>query len=141
MPAELYSIREAAEAFGVPVSTLRYYDDIALVPASARRARVRCYDRAALARLAYVLLWRSDAMLSVERTMAIVSSADRDHRNELIGRSLADLDDRIARLTRARNTLERMTNCPDDDPVGCIVTGARIRREVDAALFSIGAEA
>jgi hypothetical protein len=38
MSAGLYSIGEAAEAFQVPVSTLRYYDDIGLVSASVRRS-------------------------------------------------------------------------------------------------------
>lgn len=134
MTPELYSIGEAAEAFQVPVSTLRYYDDIGLVSASVRRSRVRFYDRAALARLAYVLLWRLDGMLSVEHTTAIVASTNSKHRNELIERSRDELNDRIVRLSRARDTLDHMRNCPDDDPVTCIVTGARIRRQVDAAL-------
>jgi hypothetical protein len=47
----LYSITEVSKAFATPVSTLRYYDDIGLVPASCRRSRIRHYDHPALRRL------------------------------------------------------------------------------------------
>jgi DNA-binding transcriptional MerR regulator len=134
MSAGPYSIGEAAEAFQVPVSTLRYYDDIGLVTASVRRSRVRYYDRVALARLAYVLLWRFDGMLSVEYTTEIVASASGQQRNQLIERWRAELDDRITRLGRARETLDHMLNCSEDDPISCVVGGARIRGQVDAAL-------
>jgi hypothetical protein len=95
---------------------------------------VRYYDRAALARLAYVLLWRFDGMLSVEYTTAIVASANGQHRNELIERCRDELDDRITRLGRARGTLDHMLNCSEDDPIRCAVGGGRIRRQVDVAL-------
>ena len=60
------SIAEVASAFGLPISTLRYYDKIGPVPVSHRRSRVRCYDRAALRRLMYVRLCHIDAALSIK---------------------------------------------------------------------------
>ena len=41
MGERLYSISDVAEAFELPVSTLRYYDEIGLVTATTRRSRVR----------------------------------------------------------------------------------------------------
>ncbi|MFH9754892.1 MerR family transcriptional regulator [Streptomyces griseus] len=53
---DLYSISEVAEAFGLTVATLRFYEERGLVRHSERRGRVRYYRRADLAQLAYAQL-------------------------------------------------------------------------------------
>ena len=68
------SITEVSTAFGLPISTLRYYDKIGLVPATQRRSTVRCYGYTALLRLAYVQLWHGDGTLSIQQTQATLSS-------------------------------------------------------------------
>lgn len=131
---QLYSISTVAAAFEVPVSTLRYYDEIGLVPAPYRRSRVRHYDRRALERLAYVQLWRRDGMLSIEHTLAIMGSVRRDQRNELLDRGRAELADRIRRLQDAADMLSHLKRCPKDDHLACPVTSAYVADRVDAAL-------
>jgi DNA-binding transcriptional MerR regulator len=129
-----YSISQVATAFEVPVSTLRYYDELGLVPSTSRRSRVRHYDVAALRRLAYIQLWRLDGMLSIEHTTEIVASLGRQHRNELLARSRDELDDRIRRLTEARDMLTHMMRCPIDDHLTCPVIGTYLAQRVDLAL-------
>jgi DNA-binding transcriptional MerR regulator len=131
----LYSITAVAAAFDVPVSTLRYYDEIGLVPASHRRSRVRHYDHRDLLRLAYVQLWRLDAMLGVEHTSAIIASNNTERRNELLRRSRAELAERIRRLREADEVLAHMMHCPIDDyeecPVLLTYLGERVRAALD----------
>ncbi|WP_064742967.1 MerR family transcriptional regulator [Pseudonocardia spinosispora] len=135
MPAEkLYSITAVAAAFGVPVSTLRYYDEIGLVPASQRRSTVRHYDRAALEQLAYVQLWRIDGMLSIEHTAAIIASTDHEQRNDLLRRSREELAERIHGLQQAHDMLDHMTKCTEDDHASCPVIGTYLDERVEVAL-------
>lgn len=131
---QLYSIGDVAAAFDVAVSTLRYYDEIGLVPAPHRRAKVRYYDRHALELLAYVQLWRLDGMLTIEQTSAILASTNRAHRNELLERSRAELADRVRRLRDAHDLLQHMMRCPSDQPINCPVTGTLLNQRVEAAL-------
>jgi DNA-binding transcriptional MerR regulator len=130
----LYSISEVAAAFDVPVSTLRYYDDIGLAPATERRARVRYYDRRALHRLAYVQLWRLDGMLSIEQTAGILASADREQRNERLRRNQLELAMRIQRMQDAHEVLTHLMKCPHDDPLSCPVNVTLLSERIDAAL-------
>ncbi|HTK67108.1 MAG TPA: MerR family transcriptional regulator [Pseudonocardia sp.] len=132
---ELHSIGAVASAFDVPVSTLRYYDEIGLVSASHRRSQVRHYDRKALERLAYVQLWRLDGMLSIDHTTELIASTNREQRNELLQRSRDELADRIRRLGEAHDMLAHMMRCPYDDHEACPVISTYLTDRVDAALL------
>ena len=134
----LYSISAVAEAFGTTVSALRYYEQIGLVPATARRARVRHYDRQAVHRLAFVQLWHDDAMMSLDDTAEIMAGPGRTERwRELVAHRVADLTSTIERLVDATTALEHLLGCPRDDPMDCPVTGERLEARVDAALTRI----
>ena len=135
MPAErTYSISEVGTAFDVPVSTLRYYDDIGLVAASHRRSRVRHYDQRALERLVYVQLFRLDGMLSIDHTSELIASTNREHRNKLLSDSRAELADRIERLQQAHDMLAHMMKCPHDSTGDCEVIGTFLSGRVAAAM-------
>jgi DNA-binding transcriptional MerR regulator len=129
-----HSIREVAEAFGLAVSALRYYDEIGLVPSSSRRGTVRWYDRDALAQLAYVQLWHDDAQLPIADTRAIVESDGLDARLALIREQRDALRERAERMLRAADVLDHMLGCRTDKPLECAWTGGYIRSKVDAAL-------
>jgi DNA-binding transcriptional MerR regulator len=135
VPAErTYSISEVGTAFDVPVSTLRYYDDIGLVAASHRRSRVRHYDQGALERLVYVQLFRLDGMLSIDHTADLIASTNREQRNKLLSDSRAELADRIERLQQAHDMLAHMMKCPHDSTGECEVIGAFLSGRVAAAM-------
>ena len=139
MPAErTYSISEVATAFDVPVSTLRYYDDIGLVAASHRRSRVRHYDQQALERLVYVQLFRLDGMLSIDHTAELLASTNRDHRNKLLSDSRDELADRIDRLRQAHDMLAHMMKCPHESTGDCEVVGTFLSDRVAAAMGAAG---
>ncbi|MFD8783222.1 MerR family transcriptional regulator [Kitasatospora sp. NPDC059599] len=131
---QLYSISEVARAFGVSVPTLRYYEECGLIQSTARRGRVRQYDRAALERLAYAQLWHDDGMMPLADTAAIMTSARARERHALITAQHDAVQERIDRLTRAATAMRHMLQCPADHPLSCPVTGAYIRSRVDAAL-------
>jgi len=138
VPAErTYSISEVGTAFDVPVSTLRYYDDIGLVAASHRRSRVRHYDQRALERLVYVQLFRLDGMLSIDHTADLIASTNREQRNKLFSDSRAELADRIQRLQQAHDMLAHMMKCPHDSTGDCEVIGTFLSERVAAAMGTV----
>ncbi|MEU3053536.1 MerR family transcriptional regulator [Streptomyces griseus] len=131
---DLYSISEVAEAFGLTVATLRFYEERGLVRHSERRGRVRYYRRADLARLAYAQLWHEDGLLTLAETSAIVDSDRLGDRLALIAGQRDALRERIGRLERAVGVLTHMLDCRTDRALECPMTGAYIRGRVDAAL-------
>jgi len=131
---QLYSISEVARAFGVSVPTLRYYEECGLLQPTARRGRVRQYDRAALEQLAYAQLWHHDGMMPLADTAAVMTSEHAPGRHALITAQHDAMQERIDRLARAAAMLRHMLQCPADHPLSCPVTGAYIRSRVDAAL-------
>lgn len=131
---ERYSIAEAAQAFGIAVSALRYYDEIGLVRCAERRGGVRYYDRAALARLVYAQLWHEDGMLPIAETRAIMESEHAADRLRLIAEQRDALRERAARMQQAAAVLDHMLGCPRDDPFECPQTGAYLFSKIDHAL-------
>ncbi|QHC21475.1 MerR family transcriptional regulator [Streptomyces sp. GS7] len=131
---QLYSISEVARAYGVSVPTLRYYEECGLIQPTARRGRVRQYDRAALEQLAYAQLWHHDGMMPLADTAAIMNSEHAPERHALITAQHDAMQERIDRLARAAAMLRHMLQCPADHPLSCPVTGAYIRACVDATL-------
>ncbi|MGY3680602.1 MerR family transcriptional regulator [Streptomyces sp. TE33382] len=131
---DLYSISEVAEAFGLTVAALRFYEERGLVQHSERRGRVRHYRREDLARLAYAQLWHDDGMLTLTETSAIVDSEQLDDRLSLIAAQRDAMLDRIEKLDRAVAVLTHMLGCRTDKALDCPMTGGYIRGRVDAAL-------
>ncbi|MEV0187094.1 MerR family transcriptional regulator [Kitasatospora purpeofusca] len=134
MEQQLFSISAVAEAFGLSVPALRYYEERGLVRPAARRGRVRYYDHAALQQLAYTQLWHDDGMMPISETAAVLESERVEDRRALIAGQRDEMLARIRRLTRAAAVLEHMLDCRTDRPLDCPMTGAYIRARVDAAL-------
>jgi DNA-binding transcriptional MerR regulator len=134
----LYSISELAAAFDTTVSALRYYEQVGLVPATERRARVRYYDRDAVHRLAFVQLWHNDAMMSLDDTAEIIAGPGHTELwRELVTQRVAQLTGTIERLSEAAKALEHLLRCPRDNPLECPVTGQQLDARVDTALARI----
>ncbi|WP_371515932.1 MerR family transcriptional regulator [Kitasatospora sp. NBC_01300] len=131
---QLYSITEVAQAFGLSVPALRYYEDCGLITPAARRGRVRQYDRAALERLALVQLWHVDGMIPLAGTAAVMASEQAAERKALLAAQRDEMTARARRLERAAAVLTHMLDCHRDRPLDCPVTHAHIGARVDAAL-------
>ncbi|MFF3533054.1 MerR family transcriptional regulator [Streptomyces sp. NPDC002466] len=134
---DLYSISEVADAFGLTVPTLRFYEERGLVRHSERRGRVRYYSREDLARLAYVQLWHDDGMLTLAETGAVVGSEKAADRLALVAGQRDAMLRRIEKLNRAVAVLDHMLRCRTDRALDCPMTGGYIRERVDTALAGV----
>ncbi|MYT33067.1 MULTISPECIES: MerR family transcriptional regulator, partial [unclassified Streptomyces] len=133
-----YSISQAARGFNLPVSTLRYYDDLGLLPAAGRRGNVRCYGHAELRRLALIQRLHHRGLVSLADTATLIGAGPADDRRsgrEVLTASLAAIRNRTADLQAARRLLEHLLTCPKADPVRqCTPLRAELDEAVEEAL-------
>lgn len=108
-----YSIGELAAETGVKIPTIRYYEGIGLIDAPPRtEGNQRRYGAAALERLRFIAHARAmgfpmDELRSMLR-IAGHRDAPCDDIDELVRGRLAEVDERIARLTELRRELAGM---------------------------------
>lgn len=113
MIAESVPIGEAARQSGVKVPTIRYYEQIGLLPAPPRsQSNRRRYDRADLRRLAFIRHAR-ELGFEVEAVRTLLSLQDRPDQpceaaDEIARLRLIEVRQRIASLEALGAELERM---------------------------------
>jgi Cu(I)-responsive transcriptional regulator len=110
---EYLTIGRVAEATGCKIQTIRYYEEIGLLPPAPRTAgNQRLYDRKAVGRLSFIrhsreLGFSLDAIRDLldlsENPEQSCSAADSIARNRL-----SEVESRISRLTALKHELERM---------------------------------
>ncbi|MFD0691675.1 MerR family transcriptional regulator [Actinomadura fibrosa] len=141
MTDERYSISEVARGFGLPVSTLRYYDDLGVLPAAGRRGNVRQYGRAELRRLALVQRLHHRGMVGLADTAALVAdgpAADAPPARAVLAASIETIKNRVADLRHAQELLEHLLTCPTADPVReCTYLRAELDEAVEQALAAL----
>lgn len=134
MPREL-SVGEVAERSGVAVSTLHFYETKGLIRSQRNRGNQRRYPRSILRRVAVIkVAQRTGIPLSEIANALSVLPHDRPLTAE-DWRSLsrtwrAQLDDRIARLTKLRDQIDgcigcgclSMQECPLRNPLDTLAT-------------------
>ena len=109
------SIGKVAEATGVKVPTIRYYESVGLLPMAERtESNRRAYDGATIRRLNFIRHAR-DLGFTVEAIRQLLDLADDPERScqgvDSIARShLSDIDEKIARLTALRAEVKRMVD-------------------------------
>ena len=108
-----YAIGELSSLSGVKVPTIRYYEGIGLLSAPPRtQGNQRRYDRAALDRLRFIAHARSMGfpMPSLKAMLRIARHPDEpcDDLDALVRDRLAEVDERIHRLTGLRAELASM---------------------------------
>ena len=114
MPRHLsLSIGKLAQLSEVKIPTIRFYEQIGLLPDPDRtESSRRIYGEAAVRRLAFIRHARQLGF-SVEAIRSLLALSDDPDRpceeaNELAAAQLADVEDRIARLEALRAELRRM---------------------------------
>ena len=106
-------IGEAAKLSGVKVPTIRYYEQIGLLPEAERSAgNQRLYSRKALERLAFIRHAR-DLGFSLDAIRDLLSLSDKPNQScaaaDAIAKAqLAEVESRLSRLTVLKAELERM---------------------------------
>ena len=116
------TIGEVARDAGLAATTLRYYEQIGLLPAPARRGGQRRYDDSILARLEVIRLCKS-AGFSLEEIQLLFADDEpgRPASRALAEAKLAEIEAHIASLVRAREVIEwgMRCTCPSIDACTC----------------------
>ncbi|MGH3595713.1 MAG: MerR family transcriptional regulator, partial [Mycobacterium sp.] len=107
---------------GVAATTLRYYEQIGLVPAPARVGGQRRYDDSVLARLEVIRLCKSAGFTLEEVQLLFADDAPgRPASRALAEAKLAEIEAQMASLARARAVIEwgMRCTCPSIDACTC----------------------
>ncbi|MEM5478134.1 helix-turn-helix domain-containing protein [Pacificibacter sp. AS14] len=104
---------------GVPPSTLRYYEEIGLIQSVGRHGLRRQFDTPAVTQLALISLGKM-AGFSLEdiKGMFAKDGSPQLPRAELHLRA-DDLDDQIRGLSRLRDALRHVADCPAETHMDC----------------------
>jgi DNA-binding transcriptional MerR regulator len=132
-----YRIAEASQRSGFPPSTLRYYEDIGLLPAPARTgAGYRTYDDEALVRLAFISRAKQLGCSLDETTELLAAWAGerctpvKSRLRQLLADKVASAQQQIVQMTTLTADLQRAAaaldhHTPDgpcDETCGCTST-------------------
>ena len=111
--AESMRIGEVAQRAGVKTSLLRYYEDIGLLPESARVSGQRRYDHTVLRRLAVIEVAQRAGMSLDEIRLLVQHGSEpiSGQLRELATRKLPEIDALIERAQRVRSWLDTATGC------------------------------
>ena len=118
-------IGELAETSGVPAKTIRYYEEIGLLPPAEREVNgYRSYDRDALQRLRFVQHAQAAGLTlrEISQVLAIRSEgrAPCVHVRKLLHHHLAQIDARLAELRATRRELQDLARHAETvDPASC----------------------
>jgi DNA-binding transcriptional MerR regulator len=118
-------IGELAERSGVPVKTIRYYEEIGVLARAERTpSGYRDYDEPAIDRLAFVRAGQAVG-LTLGEIRQVVALRERGeapcaHVVELVERRAREIERRIAEMQRLRGELRRLADRARDlDPADC----------------------
>ena len=118
-------IGELAERTGTTTKTIRYYVSIDLMPETARTtAGYRVYDEASVERLRFIRQAQATGLTLTEIQSILelkeAGATSCQHTHALLEQHLADLDEQIERLRRARADLAKLaTRAGRLDPSTC----------------------
>ncbi|CUH82930.1 MerR family transcriptional regulator [Thalassovita mediterranea] len=124
----MFSIGALSRETGVKVPTIRYYEERGLIDAPLRTAgNQRRYGHAELERLGFIKHAR-DLGFSIEAIEALIDLQDHPDRsctsaNEIAAKQLVAVQEKIARLKRLEEELQRITHgpCGDGSSADCYV--------------------
>ncbi|ASL15869.1 MULTISPECIES: helix-turn-helix domain-containing protein [Mycobacterium] len=116
------TIGEISRQTGVAATTLRYYEQIGLVPEPTRRGGQRRYDDSILSRLEVIALCKSAGFSLDEIQLLFADDAPgRPASRALAEAKLAEIDAQLESLARARAVIEwgMRCTCPSIDACTC----------------------
>lgn len=124
-------ISEVVQQTGLPVSTLRYYEERGLIESSGRRGLRRQFDSQVVERLALVALGRAAGFTLDEiGQMYTIDGRPSIDRSMLIAKA-DELDDTIRRLTAMSDNLRHTAACPAPSHMECASFRNLLRAAVD----------
>ena len=116
------AIGDVSRRSGIAQTTLRYYEQIGLIPAPQRVGGQRRYDQSVLVRLEVIRLCKSAGFALDEIAVLIGDQTPgRPVARSLAHAKLAEIDAQLESLTRARTIIEwgMRCTCPSIDVCTC----------------------
>lgn len=118
------TISQVARQAGLRPSTLRYYEEIGLLPAAERRGGQRRYDSTILQRLAVIHTAQQAGFTLTEIAVLVndilPSQSPSPKWRALLQRKLVELKTLQSHVERMRNLLEDVMRCDDPELGDCI---------------------
>jgi DNA-binding transcriptional MerR regulator len=128
--APQYTIGELAARFGLATHVLRHWEDMGLLSPARRVAGRRVYGPAHVTRVAEIMTGK-DAGFSLEQLRELFAAPDLERRREVLRAQLAQVRQRIARLTLSQKLLEHGLRCQHVDYQSCPRFQAMVLARVD----------
>jgi len=125
MKSNAHSIGSVAERFGLATHVLRHWEDMGLLRPDRDSADRRRYVDDDLVRIAVILRSKAAGM-SLDQIAVLLDDAS-PRRHEVLERHIADLDQRMAEMTRSKEMTEHALRCKHHDITEC----PRFRAMVD----------
>ncbi|MDE0924889.1 MerR family transcriptional regulator [Aurantimonas coralicida] len=121
-----FPICAASKECGIKVPTIRYYEEIGLLPSPTRtEGNRRLYDESDLRRLRFIRHARELGFdIDPIRQLLALSghpAKSGEDADQIAKAHLADIDHKIARLTALRTEVARMTDCENHPVAECRV--------------------
>ncbi|MDH6243323.1 MerR family redox-sensitive transcriptional activator SoxR [Mycobacterium sp. OTB74] len=118
----MLAIGELARRADVAATTLRYYEQIGLIPAPARIGGQRRYDTAVATRLEVIRLCKTAGFTLDEIRLLFADDRPGRPASQALGEAkLIEIDAKIAELQRAREIIQwgLQCTCPSIDSCTC----------------------
>jgi DNA-binding transcriptional MerR regulator len=112
-------IGEVARCAGVPVSTLRFYEQKGLIASTGRRGLRRQFDADVLDRLALVALARTAGFSLDEIARMFAPGGQPRIDRRMLADKAEELDRTIRRLSAMRDGLRHAADCPAPTHMEC----------------------
>ncbi len=118
------TISQVARQAGLRPSTLRYYEEIGLLPVARRRSGQRRYDSSILQRLAVIHTAQQAGFTLAEIAILVndilPSPSPNPQWRDLLQRKLLELNTLLSHVERMRSLLEDVMRCDDPELADCI---------------------
>ena len=114
------TIGELSHRTGLAASTIRYYEELGLMPPARRVSGQRRYDESIIELVGMILLWR-DVGFSLGETKALMASRSRAPHGwrDMARQKIVDLEEQITSARLARTALEHALRCRHEDISTC----------------------
>lgn len=127
-------IGEVARRAGVPVSTLRFYEQKGLIASTGRRGLRRLFDPGVLDRLALIALGRTAGFSLDEIGRMLAPGAPPGVDRQMLAEKADELDRTIRRLSAMRDGLRHAAACPAPSHLECPTFRRFLRAAASGAL-------
>lgn len=110
----LTEIATVVEHFGVPRSTLHYWERRGLLTAHRRGGR-RCYDEDQLYRISLIQAWQTTGRMSLDDIASMLTARATDPNwRAAVATQIAAIEHSMAELETARRYLDYLLTCRSD---------------------------